>query len=320
MASSANSKDNSKDKKSRKALFTPPWSARKQGKRQKTDIEVLQEENNMDTETNIRSEHNEPLVDAMTMTTVIKEQIDAALKEACPMDKNDPLTKLLPALTMAITMGVSMVMKMTNEALENRLIERVSKAATPRHDPQMVATVRRLTYENDRLQQYTRRESVRIWGVKTVAGEKAEDVEKRALDIIHDAGVDCTPDDLQAVHRVGKEDKGSKAILVKFVSRRKRRELMKAKKALKEKEGYDKIYINDDLTPLRSRLLGYIKKLEHVDKAWSIDGKLMVKLNGQDKDAKPTAVETPDDLFDIGCDSVDYAKLGLNHLDFGEEN
>ena len=322
-ASSSHSKQSDKEKKSRKALFTPPWSSSKKNtKRQRTGSDDLNqaviEERGMDQDMATGGqEHHEPLVDAMTMTTVIKEQIDNALKDVYPtMDKNDPLCKLLPALTMAVTVGVSMVMKMNNEALEKKLVKSVTEAAAPRHDPVMVANLRKLTYDNDRLQQYTRRESVRIWGIKTERNEKAEDVEKRALEIIHDAGVDCTPDDLQAVHRAGKEKDGIKPVLVKFVSRRKRRQLMVSKKVLKGKEGYDGIYINDDLTPLRSRMLGYVKKLEVVDKAWTIDGKIMVKKTGAKDTDRPTVIEDPDDIFQLGVDSIDYKKLGLEHLAF----
>ncbi|KAL8578897.1 hypothetical protein ACOMHN_001859 [Nucella lapillus] len=65
-----------------------------------------------------------------------------------------------------------------------------------------------------------------------------------------------SPEDLAAVRRAEKEKKGSRPILVKFVSRRKRREVMERKKVLREKEEHRGTYLNDDLTPLRARLLG----------------------------------------------------------------
>lgn len=69
-------------------------------------------------------------------------------------------------------------------------------------------------------------------------------------------------EDIAACHRVGKTKGGPRPILVKFVSRRKRRELMLKKKGLKGKEGYNGVFVGDDLTPLHSRLLGMVKRLK----------------------------------------------------------
>jgi hypothetical protein len=124
-----------------------------------------------------------------------------------------------------------------------------------------VAVVRRLTYAYDRLEQYTRRESV----------------ETKTLKVLKDAGVEVVPDDIAAVRRVGKPQNGIRPILVKFVSRRKRHEVMVKKKTLKGKPGYESVFIGDDLTPLRARLFGTVKKLPNVDKAWVVDGRIHVQ-------------------------------------------
>ncbi|KAL8622600.1 hypothetical protein ACOMHN_009234 [Nucella lapillus] len=80
----------------------------------------------------------------------------------------------------------------------------------------------RLTYENDRLNQYTRRESLRIAGVAVQQGETALDVEQKALKVFADADVAVVvPDDIAIVHRAGKARNGTQPVLVRFVSRRK---------------------------------------------------------------------------------------------------
>ena len=53
---------------------------------------------------------------------------------------------------------------------------------------------------------------------------------------------------------------------------------MRNKKSLKTKERYNKIFINDDLTRLRSKLLKYVKTLHKGEKAWTIGGKIMCEL------------------------------------------
>ena len=92
-------------------------------------------------------------------------------------------------------------------------------------------------------------------------------MEQKALGVFKEAGADVKEEDIAAVHRVGKVGMGLRPILVKFVSRRKRREVMEKKKSLKGKDGYQKVYINDDLTPLRAKLLALVKRLDNVDKA-----------------------------------------------------
>ena len=46
---------------------------------------------------------------------------------------------------------------------------------------------------------------------------------------------------------------------------------MEKKKSLKGKDGYQ-VYINDDLTLLRAKLLALVKRLDNVDKAWTVWG------------------------------------------------
>ena len=99
-------------------------------------------------------------------------------------------------------------------------------------------------------------------------------MEQKALGVFKEAGADVKEEDIAAVHLVGKVGRGLRPNLVKFVSRRKRREVMEKKKSLKGKDGYQKVYINDDLTPLRAKLLALVKRLDNVDKAWTVGGSI----------------------------------------------
>jgi hypothetical protein len=148
-------------------------------------------------------------------------------------------------------------------------------------------------------------------------GETAEGVEEKAMKVFKDAGVELVKEDIAVAHRAGGGGRGPKPILVKFVSRRKRNEVMRAKKNLKGKENYKNVFINDDITPLRARLLGYVKRMEVVERAWTVDGRIhcTVKGRGGGPDNRPVVIETPDDLFRLpGVTGVDYAALKLQHL------
>ena len=190
---------------------------------------------------------------------------------------------------------------------------------------QFQAQVMRLKYENDANEQYSRRESVKVFGLKE---ESDEDPEKLVTKVFKDAGVDIDPEDFHAVHRNGPPrkpgDNSIRPILVKFVSRKKKQEVMRKKKTLKEKEGYDKTYVLEDLTPLRSKLLKYIKNrkdLFNLAFVWTSEGKILCQPQypkGLAKEKRPRAIviESPDELFKIGAQRIDYEELGLDSYRF----
>lgn len=264
-------------------------------------------------------EREEPLTD----TLVIHEAISGSLKEAlAPLASNEAISGIVPTLATAVATAVAVAMEGVMKTMISTIIERLRPINQPPPvDPRVVSTLRRLTYEGDRQQQYSRRESVRITGIKQDSKEAPEQLEQKVLRVMADAGVTVVPADISAVHRAGKARSGPKAILVRFVSRRKRTELLKKKKCLKEKSEYKDVFINDDLTPLRARLLGYVKSLDGIKSAWTIDGRIFCQPEyptglEPERRPKPIVVESPDDLHRLGVTQVDYSRLGLAYLDF----
>lgn len=317
--------------KTKRSLFSSPFSAKKDDKRAKfgsnidseTEDLVMEARGMIDGQRKGREKEAEPLADTLTIHEAISTRVNdalSALKPTTSGPESELLLKLIPALATAVSIAVGEVMVAVVTKMEERL-----KPVASVPDPALVSVVRQLAWENDRLQQYTRRESVRIFGVKQSNQETAEDVETKVVKVMKDAGVEVVPEDIAACHRAGKAKSGGvRPILVKFVSRRKRRELMLAKKTLRGKEGYDHVFVGDDLTPLRSRLLGMVKRLDAVEKAWVIDGRIHCQLRSipglqPDERPRPVVVETPDDLFRVGVTRVDYAELGLPHLAFRQE-
>nr|KAG5713451.1 hypothetical protein BaRGS_024999 [Batillaria attramentaria] len=178
-------------------------------------------------------------------------------------------------------------------------------------------------YRADSLEQYGRREIVRIVGMKE---EEGEDVEGKVLKIFKDAGAEVDSSDISVVHRTGPKSstargRGPRPILVKFVSRRKKREVMMKKKELTEgKTGYKDVYLNDDLTSLRAKLFSYVKRSKMFGSVWTVDGKILctkkqpVGLHSHAQRPPPFVIESPDDLFTAGFSDVDFAELGLADL------
>ena len=262
--------------------------------------------------------HHEPLVDVNVITETVmlrvneqlleltKTPIDPALNSGELMAKF--MVPMISAMTHAITQGVSEVMKKVISELHNHEV-------TQPPDQRMTQQVRILTYKNDKLEQYTRRENVRINGVSVDPEETAAQTQAKAIEVMRKTGADISDADISACHRVGKQTGQVRPIIVRFVSRAKRQLVMKAKKNLKGVT--PKVYMNDDLTTLRARLLGYVKGLTSVDSAWTIDGRIFAKKKlppGLNAPERPVIIESPDDLFRLGEDSVDLSRLGLGYL------
>ena len=172
------------------------------------------------------------------------------------------------------------------------------------------SAVRVNLYKIDELEQYGRRENLRITGLLETEGEN---LKNKLIELGKTLGVTIDIRDINVVHRVGRsEPDKTRQTIVRFVSRDKKHELMMNKKKLKDCEGYGRVYLNDDLTQLRSRLLMTLKKSDLVQSCQVRDGSIRCKL----RDGSFCIVRSPDDLFKVGFEDVDLDKLGLQHVAF----
>ena len=113
-----------------------------------------------------------------------------------------------------------------------------------------------------------------------------------------------------ACHCLGpnrQEGNRPRAVIVRFFARDTKHDFLVNKNKLKNKENYREVYINEDLTPLRSKLLQYVKRQDVVESAHTRDEKVIRRT----RDRSRVTVETPVDLFKLGLTNVDYAALGL---------
>ena len=84
--------------------------------------------------------------------------------------------------------------------------------------------------EADSIEQYGRRENVRIFGVQEKPGE---DVYPKVVSVAEKAGVQTTANDLSTCHRSPGVGSGRKPLIAKFVRRDTKHQLMKNKCNLK---------------------------------------------------------------------------------------
>ena len=101
-------------------------------------------------------------------------------------------------------------------------------------------------YERDELEQYTRRENLRISGIEET---KHEDLVGKIIQIARDIDVTVSLSDISTTHRLVKPRDKPGQIIYRFVRRSVRDDIMSNRKKLKDIPQYrSKVYINEDLT------------------------------------------------------------------------
>ena len=169
-----------------------------------------------------------------------------------------------------------------------------------------------LTYRkaND-VEQYTRRENLRIYGIAEsgvdeegkVISETNEQCTQKVLNVLNSQLKLTNPvksTDLAAAHRIGKynsKNPNARSIIMRFVSRKTRDTIFKAKSNLKG----SKWVITEDLTPYQHNLLAKTKNdTEVCDKAWTQYGKVVMLTHS----GKYIQVDSPYDLADPSARSL----------------
>lgn len=164
-------------------------------------------------------------------------------------------------------------------------------------------------YENDRLEQYMRRDNVRIAGLSEEEDENEEILQVKTIELAADMGVTVEPGDISTVHRVGRPGDRSRTVVVRFCHRKKRNEVMDKKKELRNKGR--NIFVNEDLTPLRATLLKIVKEQDSVSNATTRDGRILAWLRDGNRRVE---VSTPADLHRVGVADPDWKRLKLDHI------
>ncbi|XP_062608448.1 uncharacterized protein LOC134270265 [Saccostrea cucullata] len=167
--------------------------------------------------------------------------------------------------------------------------------------------VSELTSRLDEMEQYSRRNCLKITGIPE---EKGENTDKLVLNVVNslilkDNTEKITVKDISRSHRVGKYSPGPnkpRDIIAKFVSYREKARVYGNKRNLKSynhnpSKQTGPIYVNEALTSRRAELYGKTRELvkkKKVDSCWTYDGRIYVKLRGQK--GKKIPINTVDNL------------------------
>ena len=118
---------------------------------------------------------------------------------------------------------------------------------------------------------------MRVAGVKE---NTSENTDVLVIDLSRAIGAEISLDDIERSHRVGKPKVGRpRDIIVKFVSYRTRRLVYGARTKTKDC-GYTGVFINEDLTISRNKLLLKARKVvksKVLRSSWSSDGTVLVR-------------------------------------------
>lgn len=131
-------------------------------------------------------------------------------------------------------------------------------------------------YGVNELEQYTRKSSVRIFGLPDERDEKYENTCDKIHSLLQSKlSMDIQNSDIDIAHRLGRFDsKKNRPVIVKFMSRRKKMECIANRYKLKGSP----VVIKDDLTQENQYLLDTCRYDDRVHRSWTDNGKLYVQL------------------------------------------
>lgn len=172
------------------------------------------------------------------------------------------------------------MVKHTNELmkevahLRNLLMERDQKIDA------LTKNIEDMEIKYDELEQYSRRNSMRIEGIPETQGEDPYEVVVKLANETLNVDPPLSADDIDRTHRVGRREEGkTRPLLVKMATYRKRQVMMSKRTTLHSRSG-PKVFLNDDLTRRRAKLLWHARKMKSdgtINGCWSADGKILIK-------------------------------------------
>ena len=144
-----------------------------------------------------------------------------------------------------------------------------------------IATLER---QEDNASQYSRRNCLRVSGLKEEDGEDTDAVLSK---LFNDMDVNISLSEIDRAHRLGRKtpepNQGGRRprdIIVKFATYRSRQKLFKQRKSLRDHTDLKHIFINEELTKTRSELFYQARMLAKsrcISKTWTYDGNIYVE-------------------------------------------
>ena len=217
---------------------------------------------------------------------------------------SEPGDDIAQLVVTAVSTAVKAALPTIIQAVREACLSRFKEAVNPH--------LLRLQFKQDEIMQEQRRDNLRLTGLEENEEESEDALAERVCKVAREVGVDIQPTDISSCHRLGKKREGgrSRQAIVRFISRRKRDRLYDGRFRLKGKDGMRGVFINEDLTPLRFSVLMRAKETPAVKSVSTKYGSIVCKL----QDDAYKVIRSPDDLFELGVDNVQYGDFKLHFL------
>ena len=227
--------------------------------------------------------------------------MDKQQRAASATDNADILTQVKTALKDESV--ITHIADRIATAVANTIIQRLDKLEAVLDEKNkkichLEQTMVELEDKVDKLEKYSRRTSIRISGInENPGGENIETIMKTIL-VNMDVQDKINMQNIDRVHRIGQikttnTSNRPRQIIVKFKDYSSKDTVMKNRKL--HRATRPDVYISEDLTQMRSRLLYVartIKRERNIQDCWSYDGRITIKdLNG-----KIRSINTESDL------------------------
>ena len=138
----------------------------------------------------------------------------------------------------------------------------------------------KLDCDIDTEQQYERRDSVIVHNVREMGPN--EDLYQFATQLCAATGGRISAFEVSVVHRLGPFTRNrSRSIIIKFTRRVIKSSLMRNKHKLRHNPGWERVYIEENLTPWHGKFVHKLKQVKDVTKVITTDGKIAFNTGGK---------------------------------------
>ena len=168
--------------------------------------------------------------------------------------------------------------------------------------------IQKVAWNTDKNEQYTRRENLRMFGIPE--GED-EDTMQVVIDVAQKIGVKLSRSDISVSHRIGatpdktRRNAAPRPLIARFVRRETKDILLKQRHKLPRKdtrelrEGEFNIYINDDLTQLKTTMRKELHTHPDTIKVGTVNGKLLYTYTDKRAETPVNRTVTIDSPIDL---------------------
>ena len=213
-------------------------------------------------------------VDAGALDTNIQQIIQESLKNAIPGIMREIQKQLEASITDIVAKSIETFRKENQENMDY-LEDRSSLKAMS---------------EAEKLEQYNRRDNLKIYNVDEKDGETYEQTMDAVVNIAH-IGAEVDIKDISIAHRLSGR---RRAIIVKFARRTSKIKLLQKKKKLAEKKDTENISIMEDTSDPRLAFMNMMKQDYRIKSVWILEGTINFVWN-TDKFYKI------DGMYEAGC-------------------